>query len=91
MCYVYGKNCYFYFVFQDYKEFGRPKKPMSSYLLFCNKYRDSFKDLNFVDIQVSMKNKWYALPEEEKSTWNTQAQKLKDEYRFVNASFNYKF
>ncbi|XP_077300083.1 mitochondrial transcription factor A [Arctopsyche grandis] len=65
----------------DYKEFGRPKKPMSSYLLFCNKHRDSYKDLNFTDFQIDMKNKWYALAEEERSIWNNQAQKLKDEYR----------
>lgn len=70
-----------YFKSQELKEWGRPKQPMSSYLLFCQEHRGSFNGSNVVEFQTQMKNKWYGLSENEKSMWNDKARKLKDDFR----------
>lgn len=72
-----------YFVFQEYKELGRPKKPMSSYFLFAQTKKDMFQSKQLKDFQNRVTAEWNKLPENEKAKFDKQAAELMNKYRSV--------
>ncbi|XP_021920824.1 transcription factor A, mitochondrial isoform X1 [Zootermopsis nevadensis] len=63
------------------KELGKPKKPLSAFLLFMNERKDRRGTQPFRDWQVAMGNEWENLPEEEKSQYLTQYKKASEGYK----------
>lgn len=70
-----------YFLFQEYKELGKPKKPMSSYFLFIKSRGKTFEGKHLKDFQVENKNEWDKLPQNEKAKLEKQAQDLMKQYK----------
>ncbi|XP_073967377.1 mitochondrial transcription factor A [Choristoneura fumiferana] len=65
----------------EYKELGRPKKPMSSYFLFIQSRKDIFKGKQMKEYQEKIKVEWQKLPESEKAKFEKQAMELMQKYR----------
>ncbi|RVE45442.1 hypothetical protein evm_009877 [Chilo suppressalis] len=65
----------------DYKEMGRPKKPMSSYFLFSQTKKDSFKSSNLKEFQELVKSEWVKLPESDRVKYEKQAEELMNKYK----------
>ncbi|CAH0755684.1 unnamed protein product [Diatraea saccharalis] len=65
----------------EYKEMGRPKKPMSSYFLFSQTKKESFQSKNLKEFQENVKSEWVKLPESERIKYEKQAQNLMDKYK----------
>ncbi|XP_023937222.1 transcription factor A, mitochondrial [Bicyclus anynana] len=65
----------------EYKELGRPKKPMSSYLLFTQTRKESFKGKQLKEYQETIKNEWLKLTESERVKYEKQAQDLMNKYK----------
>ncbi|XP_039756622.1 transcription factor A, mitochondrial [Pararge aegeria] len=65
----------------EYKELGRPKKPMSSYLLFTQSRKDTFKGKQLKEYQETVKTEWLKLTETERVKYEKQAQELMNKYK----------
>ncbi|XP_061379202.1 transcription factor A, mitochondrial [Danaus plexippus] len=65
----------------EYKELGRPKKPMSSYFLFCQTKKDLFKGQKIQEFQTTLKAEWVKLSDSERVKYEKQAQELMNKYR----------
>ncbi|XP_045774945.1 transcription factor A, mitochondrial [Maniola jurtina] len=65
----------------EYKELGRPKRPMSSYFLFAQSRNDSFKGKSIKEYQEIVKRDWLKLPESERVKYEKQAQDLMIKYK----------
>ncbi|XP_047992144.1 transcription factor A, mitochondrial [Leguminivora glycinivorella] len=65
----------------EYKELGKPKKPMSSYFLYIQSRKDSFKGQKMKEYQEKVKVDWQKLPENEKAKFEKQALELMNKYR----------
>ncbi|KAK2592706.1 hypothetical protein QQS21_009581, partial [Conoideocrella luteorostrata] len=59
-----------------------PKRPPTAYVLFANKIRQDLKDenLTFSEIAKIVGKNWRTLPDEEKKTYEDQANAAKIEY-----------
>ncbi|PVU95952.1 hypothetical protein BB561_001481 [Smittium simulii] len=66
------------------KDPNAPKKPVSSYLLFCNDYRDKVREsepgISTQDISKRLGELWSAISSEEKSKYDALFQELKVKY-----------
>lgn len=70
------------YIMQEYKELGRPKKPMSSYFLYAQSRKDTFDGKqNMMEYQKKVKTEWLKLPENEKAKFEKQAQELMNKYK----------
>lgn len=69
--------------FQEYKELGKPRRPMSSYFLFIKSRKDSFQGKNIKEFQELIKAEWLKLPATEKAKLDKQAQDLMKQYMYV--------
>lgn len=69
--------------FQDMKELGKPKRPVSSYFLFCRTENDKMGELGLVKFQQHMKEKWNNLTVEQKDEWKIKAERLMKKYLYV--------
>ncbi|KAL0821624.1 hypothetical protein ABMA28_005069 [Loxostege sticticalis] len=65
----------------EYKELGRPKKPMSSYFLFVQSRKDQFTGKQIKEFQEKVKEDWLKLPASEKVKYEKQAQELMSKYK----------
>ncbi|KAM3965791.1 mitochondrial transcription factor A [Aphomia sociella] len=65
----------------EYKELGRPKKPMSSYFLFVQTRKEAFQGKNMKEYQEKMKAEWLKLTESERFKYEKQAQELMNKYK----------
>ncbi|XP_026321474.1 transcription factor A, mitochondrial [Hyposmocoma kahamanoa] len=65
----------------EYKELGRPKKPMSSYFLFMQMKKDALKGNNIKEFQEKVKQEWLKLTENERTKYEKQAQELMNKYK----------
>uniref|UniRef100_A0A2A4JEZ8 HMG box domain-containing protein n=1 Tax=Heliothis virescens TaxID=7102 RepID=A0A2A4JEZ8_HELVI len=65
----------------EYKELGRPKKPMSSYFLFIQSRREVFKGKDLKQYQEQVKQEWVKLSESEKAKFDKQAADLMAKYK----------
>ncbi|KAJ8714946.1 hypothetical protein PYW08_004927 [Mythimna loreyi] len=65
----------------EYKELGRPKKPMSSYFLFIQSRKEGFKGKDLKQYQEQVKKEWVKLTETEKAKFDKQAAELMAKYR----------
>ncbi|XP_049876180.1 transcription factor A, mitochondrial [Pectinophora gossypiella] len=65
----------------EYKELGRPKKPMSSYFLYMQTRKDSFQGKQLKEFQAKVKQDWTKLPESERVKFEKQAQDLMTKYK----------
>ncbi|CAH2092759.1 unnamed protein product [Euphydryas editha] len=65
----------------EYKEMGRPKKPMSSYFLYAQSRNDTFKSNELKEYQERVKRDWLKLPESERVKYEKQAQELMNKYK----------
>ncbi|XP_045451698.1 transcription factor A, mitochondrial [Melitaea cinxia] len=65
----------------EYKEMGRPKKPMSSYFLYAQSRNETFKSNNLKEYQERVKKDWLKLPESERTRYEKQAQELMNKYK----------
>lgn len=65
----------------EYKEMGRPKKPMSSYFLFMQSRKETFQVKNLKELQEKLKKEWSSLPAAEKVKFEKQAQDLLAKYK----------
>ncbi|XP_013200914.1 transcription factor A, mitochondrial [Amyelois transitella] len=65
----------------EYKELGRPKKPMSSYFLYIKSRNDIFQGKQLKEYQKKIREDWLKLPESEKLKYEKQAQQLMEKYR----------
>lgn len=63
------------------KELGRPKRPLSPFLLFLYENKDGRGTQSFRDWQLSMGDKWEKLSEQQKSQYFTQYKKELEEYK----------
>lgn len=70
--------------FQEHKELGKPKRPMSSYFLFINSRRDNFRGKNLKEFQEQVKKEYEIFPQSEKAKLEKQAQDLMAMYKYVN-------
>mmetsp|Transcript_36112 Transcript_36112/g.81312 ORF Transcript_36112/g.81312 Transcript_36112/m.81312 type:complete len:178 (-) Transcript_36112:97-630(-) len=70
---------------------GRPKRPMSAWLLFCEAKRDEVKrdnpEIAFTEINKVIAGKWKALTEEEKKPFEEEAAKRFEEYKGKKALY----
>ena len=61
-----------------------PKKPMSSYALFCNSKRprlvEKYPKMNFIELNQRMAKKWREMPAEKKAKYEQRALKKKEKY-----------
>lgn len=65
----------------EYKELGRPKKPMSSYFLFTQSRSEVFKGKALKEFQEEIKKEWIKLPASEKVKFEKQASDLMAKYK----------
>ncbi|CAK1555873.1 unnamed protein product [Leptosia nina] len=65
----------------DYKDLGRPKKPMSSYILYMTSRKDVNKKKDLKSYQETVKADWLSLPENERKKLEKQAQDLMEKYK----------
>ncbi|XP_059057890.1 transcription factor A, mitochondrial [Achroia grisella] len=65
----------------DFKELGRPKKPMSSYFLYVQSRKETFQGKNIKEYQLKMKEEWLKLAESEKAKYEKQALELMNKYK----------
>ncbi|XP_026756142.2 transcription factor A, mitochondrial [Galleria mellonella] len=65
----------------EFKELGRPKKPMSSYFLFAQSRRDDFHGKNMKEFQEKVKAEWLKLSDNDRVKYEKQAQQLMDKYK----------
>ncbi|CAK1586809.1 unnamed protein product [Parnassius mnemosyne] len=65
----------------EFKELGKPKKPMSSYFLYAQTKKDILKDISMKEYQEKVKAGWLKLPESERTKYEKQAQALMDKYK----------
>ncbi|XP_050347989.1 transcription factor A, mitochondrial [Nymphalis io] len=65
----------------EYKEMGRPKKPMSSYFLFAQSRSDTLKGNDIKEYQKKLRMDWLNLPESERVGFEKQAQNLMNKYK----------
>lgn len=63
------------------KELGKPKRPLSAFLLFMNGKKDERGTRPFKDWQLFLRNEWEKLHEEQKSAYETQSRKSFEEYK----------
>ncbi|XP_050665842.1 transcription factor A, mitochondrial [Leptidea sinapis] len=57
----------------EYKELGRPKKPMSSYIMYMTSRKDTSDAKDFKTYQEKVKADWLKLPESERVKFEKQA------------------
>jgi len=66
------------------KDPNKPKKPLSSYLVFGMEMRKNLANdqagLNFTDTNAHISQKWKELSDKEKEPWNEMAALLKKKY-----------
>lgn len=66
------------------KDPNKPKKPLSSYLIFGMEIRKTLSNdqagLNFADTNAHISQKWKELSDKEKEVWNVKAAALKKKY-----------
>lgn len=65
----------------EYKELGRPKKPMSSYFIYMQSRKDNIQGKTLKEYQETVKKDWINLPDSEKAKLEKQAQTLMDKYK----------
>ncbi|XP_075980250.1 mitochondrial transcription factor A [Anticarsia gemmatalis] len=65
----------------EFKELGRPKKPMSSYFLYIQSRKDSIKGVDLKEYQMQAKADWVKLSGNEKAKFEKQAQDLMSKYK----------
>ncbi|KAI5637544.1 HMG (high mobility group) box domain-containing protein [Phthorimaea operculella] len=65
----------------EYKELGKPKKPMSSYFLYIQSRKDIFQGKSLKEYQEKIKQDWLKLSESEKAKFEKQAQELMKKYK----------
>ncbi|PZC76429.1 hypothetical protein B5X24_HaOG204668 [Helicoverpa armigera] len=65
----------------EYKELGRPKKPMSSYFLFTQTRKEVFKGKDLKQYQELVKQEWLKLSANEKAKYEKQAADLMTKYK----------
>ncbi|XP_028162102.1 transcription factor A, mitochondrial [Ostrinia furnacalis] len=65
----------------EYKELGRPKKPMSSYFLFVQSKKDQFTGKHMKEFQEKVKEDWLKLPGTERVKFEKQALDLMNKYK----------
>ncbi|CAB3253182.1 unnamed protein product [Arctia plantaginis] len=65
----------------EYKELGRPKKPMSSYFLYIQSRKDNFNAKDIKAYQIQAKSDWMKLTSTEKAKFEKQAQELMIKYK----------
>ncbi|XP_041982010.1 transcription factor A, mitochondrial [Aricia agestis] len=65
----------------EFKEMGRPKKPMSSYFLFMQSRKDSFQGNNVKEYQEKVRTDWQKLSDNERQKFEKQAQDLMNKYK----------
>ncbi|KAL4710916.1 hypothetical protein ACJJTC_002546 [Scirpophaga incertulas] len=65
----------------EFKELGKPRKPMSSYFLFCQSLRDSFDAKQLKEFQEKAKSEWTKLPPSERVKYDKKAQDLMNKYK----------
>ncbi|KAJ2945518.1 hypothetical protein O0L34_g334 [Tuta absoluta] len=65
----------------EYKELGKPKKPMSSYFLYIQSRKDIFQGKSLKEYQEKIKQDWLKLSEAEKLKFEKQAQELMKKYK----------
>ncbi|XP_035443618.2 transcription factor A, mitochondrial [Spodoptera frugiperda] len=65
----------------EYKELGRPKKPMSSYFLYIQSRKDSFKGKDIKQYQEQVKKDWLKLSDADKAKFDKQASELMAKYK----------
>ncbi|PNF23876.1 hypothetical protein B7P43_G13727 [Cryptotermes secundus] len=63
------------------KELGKPKRPLSAFLLFMTEKKDERGTQSFKDWQIQMQNEWEKLYEEQKSAYMARSRKLFEEYK----------
>ncbi|CAH0589155.1 unnamed protein product [Chrysodeixis includens] len=66
---------------KEFKELGRPKKPMSSYFLFTQSRKEVFKGKALKEFQDQIKKEWVKLPATEKAKFEKQASELMVKYK----------
>lgn len=68
-----------------------PKRPQSSYLLFCNAHRkkiaDTNKGISAKDVTKKLGSKWRAMSDSQKQKWQKKAAVLKADYDKVRAAY----
>merc|ERR1712060_394766 len=72
---------------------AKPKKPLSSYMLFMKSFRTEFAEANpevkgVAEVGKAGGEKWQAMTEEEKKPFVDEALKLKEEYAVAVATWN---
>ncbi|XP_047521811.1 transcription factor A, mitochondrial [Pieris napi] len=65
----------------EYKELGRPKKSMSSYILYMMSRKDTSQANDFKSYQEKVKADWLQLPESERKKYEKQAQEQMNKYK----------
>ncbi|XP_030029345.1 transcription factor A, mitochondrial [Manduca sexta] len=65
----------------EYKELGKPKKPMSSYLLYIKSRKDSIQGKTLKEYQEQVKADWFRLSESDKVKFEKEAQALMMKYK----------
>lgn len=65
----------------EYKEMGRPKKPMSSYFLYAQSRNETITSNNLKEYQERVKKDWLKLPESERTRYEKQARELMNKYK----------
>ncbi|PSN54930.1 hypothetical protein C0J52_01675, partial [Blattella germanica] len=68
-------------VLKKKKELGKPKRPISPYLMFLADNKEKRGDQAFADWQLSMSKEWDKLSEEKKSEYLNKYKKLIEGYR----------
>lgn len=69
------------FFFQELKDLGRPKRPMSSYILFAKNNKGKLKNADFSNYQSEVAKLWAKLSPEERMVFEEQAEELRAKYR----------
>ncbi|XP_072945070.1 uncharacterized protein TFAM [Epargyreus clarus] len=64
----------------EYKEMGKPKKPMSSYILYTQSRKDVLPSRQLKEYQDKVKSDWLNLPHSERGKFEKQAQDLMKKY-----------
>lgn len=64
------------------KELGKPKRPMSSFFLYCQTKKDLLPGKSLKEFQKVVREQWVNLSDDEKTKYEKQAQDLMVKYRY---------
>jgi len=65
----------------ELKDLGRPKRPMSSYIIFAQTTKEKLKDTAFANYQTAVSKLWTKLSPEERMVYEEKAEELRAKYR----------